>query len=91
MAKLYHLEATLKEDKASTAAIRIARTEKANPIILEFKVLLDDASLKVLLKSPIGNAVFYALNHWQDLKTYLYDRRLDINNNNLSEPVEIIL
>lgn len=84
IAKLYHLEAKLKEDQAPPAAVLAARTEKANAIVIELKLLLDEASAKVLPKSPIGKAVFYALNHWEALKTYLYDGRLDIDNN-LSE------
>ena len=82
--KLYHLEAELKEQKASIDLIFSTRTQKAIPILHELKELLDQASLKVFPKSPIGNAVFYALNHWESLKNYLNDGRLEIDNN-LSE------
>jgi transposase len=79
--KLYHLEAQLKEQKATTNTILEARTLTALPIINELKELLDHACLSVFPKSPIGTAVFYALNHWQSLKNYLLDGRLEIDNN----------
>lgn len=53
-------------------------------LVDELKELLDEATLKILPKSPLGQAVFYALAHWEALKSYLYDGRLEIDNN-LSE------
>jgi transposase len=32
-------------------------------------------------KSPLGNAINYAINHWQALNNYLRDGVLDIENN----------
>ena len=84
IAKMYHLEATLKEENASPVIVFAARIQKAKAIVFELKALLDEACSKVLPKSPLGKAVFYTLNHWEALKTYLYDGRLDIDNN-LSE------
>jgi transposase len=82
--QLYHLEAQLKEHKASADVIFATRINTAQPILNELKELLEQASLRVFPKSPIGHAVFYALNHWHSLKTYLHDGRLEIDNN-LSE------
>lgn len=82
--KLYKLEADFKEQKISPEDVYIARNQKAKPILTELKKLLDEASFKVPPKSPIGNAVFYALNHWPSLTAYLLDGRLEIDNN-LSE------
>lgn len=82
--RLYHLEAQLKEQKASTELIFAIRSQKAASILTELKELLDKSSLNVLPKSPMGKAVFYTLNHWQSLTTYLQDGRLEIDNN-LSE------
>lgn len=82
--KLYQLEKSLKEAKAPHNAVFAARIQKAKSIIDELKELLDQASLKVMPKSPLGQAVFYALTHWEALKSYLYDGRLEIDNN-LSE------
>lgn len=79
--KLYHLEAQLKEQKATANTILEARTQTATPIIHELKERLDQASLTVFPKSPMGTAVFYALNHWQALNNYLLDGRLELDNN----------
>lgn len=82
--KLYQLERSLKETNAQESSIFITRIQKAKPIVDELKELLDQATLKVLPKSPLGQAVFYALTHWESLQSYLYDGRLEIDNN-LSE------
>lgn len=82
--KLYQLEKALKEANAQPASIFAARCQKARPILWELKELLDQTSLKILPKSPLGQAVFYALTHWEALISYLYDGRLEIDNN-LSE------
>lgn len=82
--KLYQLEKSLKETDAQAQAVFWARSQKARPILGELKERLDQASLKVFPKSPLGQAVFYALTHWESLFSYLYDGRLEIDNN-LSE------
>ena len=84
IAQLYHLEAQLKENHATPATVFAARVQKAKPIVVALKARLDEASSKVPPKSALGKAVFYALNHWEALITYLDDGRLDIDNN-LSE------
>jgi len=43
-----------------------------------------DAGPKTYPKSPLGKAIFYALNQWPKLLAYLEDGRLE-NNNNRSE------
>lgn len=82
--KLYHLEAELKEEKSPSETILAMRAQKAQPILVELKEILDQASVKVLPKTAIGSAVFYTLNHWRALNSYLCDGRLEIDNN-LSE------
>lgn len=82
--KLYHLEKKLKEQNANPAAIFRARLQKAKPVLTQIKALLHDAQLKIPSKSPLGAAIFYSLAHWESLNAYLYDGRLEIDNN-LSE------
>lgn len=82
--KLYYLEKSLKESTASPETIFTARNQTASPILKELKELLEQASMKVLPKSPLGTALFYTLTHWEALNTYLSDGRLEIDNN-LSE------
>lgn len=81
IASLYHLEKQLKEQEASIAVIFNQRLKVAKPVLNQIKTLLDEATMKVPPKSPLGTAVFYSLNHWESLLCYLYDGRLEIDNN----------
>jgi transposase len=42
---------------------------------------LDEQSRKILPKSPVGQAIAYARNQWNDLQTYTCDGELSIDNN----------
>jgi hypothetical protein len=79
--KLYHLEKLLKENHATPDEIKLKREERARPILLQIKKLLDDNISKVPPQSPLGKAIAYMLTHWQALNHYLLDGRLEIDNN----------
>jgi transposase len=79
--KLYHIESKLKDNKATPADIFNTRLKQASPILTQIKALLDKAQLTVPPKSPLGAALFYSLSHWESLNAYLYDGRLEIDNN----------
>jgi transposase len=81
IAKLYHLESELKDKKASPALIFMRRITDARPILTEINALLKEATPVVPPKSPLGAAIFYSLAHWEALNMYLYDGRLEIDNN----------
>src|SRR5262249_28344151 len=50
---------------------RETRQRLAGPILAELKTWLDEQRPKALPKSPLGQAVGYALNHWEALGRYL--------------------
>jgi transposase len=57
-----------------------------------FKKWLDDLANRAIPKSPLGNAVNYALKNWEAVERYLDDGMLDIDNNaaeRLIKPVKI--
>ena len=81
ISKLYAIERKLKSDKKSIDDIYQCRQKKAKPIIDTIEKALLDASTKVLPKSPIGQAIIYALNQWPKLINYIEDGRCDIDNN----------
>ena len=81
MIKSANLLTPLKDKESSPEIIFIRREQDARPVLAQIKVLLDDAQFKVPPKSPLGTAVFYALNHWDALNIYLQDGRLEIDNN----------
>ena len=88
MDNLYKIERELKEQNASPSLVFMTRIQKARPLLNEIKALLDEMQLKVPPKSPLGTALFYALNHWEALNAWLYDGRLEINNNRAERSIK---
>ena len=78
---LYDLEDEAKEKQLNDAQRHALRQEKSRPILMKLKEWLDhDEQQKVLPKSPIGEAIGYALNHWGALERYLEAGFLEIDN-----------
>jgi transposase len=63
---------------------RQQRQQHAKPVLSELKRWLDEQRPLVLPKSALGQALGYALNHWEALTCYLEQGYLAIDNN-LSE------
>ena len=63
------------------AEARAIRQREASPLLEAFGAWLDEQSRQVLPKSPLGLAIAYARNQWQDLQTYTRDGELSIDNN----------
>ena len=57
------------------------RQEQAVPLLASFGEWLEKEATAVLPKSPIGQAIGYALSNWEALKRYTQDGELDIDNN----------
>lgn len=78
---LYKVEEEAKE-KGFTEAQRYAlRREKSRPLLDKLKEWLDhEDQQRVLPKSPIGEAIGYARNHWAALVRYLEAGYLEIDN-----------
>ncbi len=60
------------------------RRQGAGPILLKLKTWLDEQKPRALPKSPLGQAIGYAMNNWEALSRYLEQGYLAIDNN-LSE------
>jgi len=88
IAELYAIEKNAKES-AKTAEERFKiRKEKGSAEILEkIKTLLDTKLSNVLPKSPIGKAILYAKNHWEQLTVFIEDGRLEIDNNRIENKI----
>ena len=56
------------------------RDERSRPIFDKFHAWLEAERPKVLPKSPIGEAIRYALNHWEALKRPLEAGFLELDN-----------
>jgi transposase len=87
--QLYEAEAAAKKRIAerelhgldADALRRQLRQEQSAPVVIALRQWLEDEMPKALPKSPIGQAIAYALRHWQALTRYLDDGFLDIDNN----------
>lgn len=62
----------------------IGRQQKSMPVLDEFRDWLKETQTQVLPKSPVGQAIQYALPRWDGLVRYCEDGTLSIDNN-LSE------
>jgi transposase len=77
--ELYALEADIK-DLNDEERVR-ERQERSVPLLARFHAWLEEQRAQVLPKSPLGQAVQYALNQWAALVRYTEDGRLSIDNN----------
>jgi transposase len=84
--RLYTVEQQAKEDGLDAIALKDLRQQHSKPILDEICHRLEDWSIEVLPKSPVGQAVGYARGQWIALNRYIDDGDLDIDNN-LSERV----
>ena len=77
--RLYKVEKDAKDlDDADRVALR---QERSKPILKEIHAWLLQEKDRPLPKSPIGEAIGYALNHWQALERYTEAGWLSIDNN----------
>jgi hypothetical protein len=87
--KLYQIEATLREQKASKERTEIYRQKQSAPLIK----LLQKASLHLRDRKAgrpagrLGQAVRYLLNQGEDLETYLHHGQVEIDNNGIERDV----
>jgi transposase len=79
--RLYDVERRAKEEDLDAIALRELRQEQSKPVLEEISGCLDDWSIEVLPKSPIGQAVGYARGQWIALNQYIDDGDLAIDNN----------
>jgi len=87
--QLYAVEKKVREDSdrlgltpAETGALRWQRRqEQSEPLLTTLGDWLEKERPNVLPKSPIGEAVSYALNQWTALRRYTTQGYLEIDNN----------
>jgi transposase len=79
--ELYGIEKHARESGLSKAQRLERRQQQARPILQRLKARLDELRLQALPKSPLGEAITYALNQWRALERYTEDGALEIDNN----------
>lgn len=82
VARIKQLYAVEDEAKKLTAPARAElRQQKAKPLLDSFADWLQRIQSEVLPKSPIREAIGYAINQWKALNVYVTDGNLKIDNN----------
>jgi hypothetical protein len=79
--QLYELERAATENQFDDAQRRQMRQDLAVPILEKFHAWLEEQRAQVLPKSPIAEAIGYALNNWSALIRYTEAGFLAIDNN----------
>ena len=77
---LYAVEREAKTKELDDAQRLTLRQEQSRPILETIKEWLDKEVGQVLPKSPMAEAIGYALNHWKALERYLEASFLEIDN-----------
>ena len=81
---LYATERKAKEQSLTTKALFELRQTESLPVIKSLGEWMKEEYKKVLPKSPIGKALSYSIERWNELMIYTTDGKLKIDNN----PVE---
>ena len=89
--ELYGIERSATARQLDAAARHELRQHRARPLLAQLRAMLDGLVLTVLPKSPIGQAVAYARNHWTALARYIEDGRLKIDNNGAEQALRPIV
>ena len=77
---LYDVEREAKDKGWTGEARRVLRQAKSLPILADIEAYLRREQPQVLPKSPIAEAIGYALNNWPALRRYCEDGDLEIDN-----------
>lgn len=88
--QIYAVEREARDGGLSYEARKELRLEKALPLLNAFGAWLAREVQKTLPKSPIGNAMRYAMRLWDHLLAYLYDGQLEIDNNLMENAIRPI-
>jgi len=81
IAELYAVESAARDRKLDAKATQELRQAHALPALKRIQAWLGVCETKVLPKSPMGKAVYYAQAQWNALVAYTTDGRLEIDNN----------
>lgn len=76
-AKIYKHEKIAKESEDRKAY----RQEHIVPLMQQLRAWVDEESIKVLPKSPIGKAMRYTINQWDKLMNIFADGQIELDNN----------
>jgi len=79
--QLYQVEQRAQDEKMEPVQRYDLRQKESAPVIEAIHRLIQNPGKTILPKSPMGQAITFALNHWEKLNNFLLDGRLPIDNN----------
>ena len=89
---LYAIEGRAKEQSLSEEDVLSLRKQEAVPVLNSLQQWMKQTYIEALPKSPMGKAIAYSLERWEQLMTYTTNGKLNIDNNpveNAIRPVAI--
>ncbi len=89
---LYAIEGKAKEQSLRDEQVLSLRKQEAVPVLNNLEQWMKQTYIEALPKSPMGKAIAYSLQRWEQLMTYTTNGRLNIDNNpveNAIRPVAI--
>jgi hypothetical protein len=84
--RLFEIERTIKDEPLHVRFIE--RIKRSKPLLDEFKDWLDYNKQRVLPSSYLMKAINYALGQWDKMLVFLYDARLEIDNNRAERTIK---
>lgn len=88
IARLYRIEAPLREHGASAEVRARVRQNQSRPLMnLLRKAFTYLLTRRILPESPFGKALRYALKNWAAMEHYLEDGRIEIDNNDTENDI----
>lgn len=87
---LFEIEADAKEKQLNAQQRLELRTERAAPLITEFKAWMDEHYADHRPKGLLGKALTYTLNHWDKLTRFLDDGRIELSNNWIENVIRLL-
>ena len=88
---LYEVEREVRGRQLNAGERLALRQAKSRPILDDIKAYLETEKPKVLPKSPMGDAIEYALKNWEALLRYCQDGDLEIDNNSAERSLRSIV
>jgi transposase len=89
VAKLYAIEAVLREDKSSACERKARRMKDSRPILDAIKEMIVSQRSRHLPQSLTGKAISYTLDIWNELNVYVEDGMLEIDNNLIENLIRV--
>jgi len=88
--KLFEVEREADAAGLDHEARRVLRSERSNAILDELGRWVAQAHAQAPPKSPLGQALIYTVNQWQQLRRFLEDGRPELTNNGVERALRAI-